>query len=193
MKFRRPSKVLWLTLARGIPFASIMLLAACSVSVPREGARNSSDEGKAIASVAERSSARTSPAPQAMSVERIVTSATPEATAAASSTRSTLYFSDNEATLDEASESLLRQFAEYLRKNPKRRVVLKAYLDNLGSRSYSLAILQRRLDAVTAALREKGVQRSRIRQVMLGQRGKKPGCETPLCLERRNSIELQYK
>lgn len=128
-----------------------------------------------------------------MSAAGLAASAAPEPKAIGASARKSLYFSDNDATLDEGSASVLTALAEHLRKNPKQRVVLKAYLDNLGSRSYSLAIVQKRLDTVTAALREKGVARSRIRQVMLGQRGKKLACETPSCLSRRNSIELQYK
>lgn len=193
MNVRRPRKVLWLALARGIPLAGIVALAACSSGLPREEVRNSSADGKAIASLPDQASLRNDPAPQAMPAAGIAVSTAPEPKASGASARNSLYFSDNDATLDEGSASVLRQLAEHLRKNPRRHVVLKAYLDNLGSRSYSLAIVQKRLDAVTTALREKGVSRSRIRQIMLGQRSKKLTCETPLCLSRRNSIELQFK
>lgn len=193
MTVRRPRKVLWSALARGIPLASIVVLAACSSGMPREEVRNSAADGKAITSFPGQASPRNDPAPPAMSAAGIAASVAPDAKAIGASARNSLYFSDNDATLDEGSASVLRQLAEHLRKNPKRRVVLKAYLDDRGSRSYSLAIVQKRLDAVTAALREKGVPRSRIRQIMLGQRGNKLTCETPLCLGRRNSIELQYR
>lgn len=193
MTVRRPSRALWLALARGIPLAGIVVLAACSSGMPREEVRNSSADGKAITSLPGQASPQKSPAQQTMSAAGLATSAAPEPTAIGASARKNLYFSDNDAALDEGSASVLRELAEHLRKNPKQRVVLKAYLDNLGSQSYSLAIVQKRLDAVTAALREKGVPRSRIRQIMLGQRGKRLTCETPSCLSRRNRIELLYK
>lgn len=193
MNVRRLRKVLWSALARGIPLASIVALAACSSSAPREDVRNSAEDGKAITSLPGQAFARNNPAPPAMTAAGVAASAVPDPKAIGASARNSLYFSDNDATLDEGSASVLRQYAEQLRRNPKRRVVLKAYLDNQGSRSYSLAIVQQRLDAVTAVLREKGVPRSRIRQIMLGLSGKKLSCDTPLCLSRRNSIELQYR
>jgi len=193
MSVSRPRKVQWLALARGIPLASIVALSACTSSAPREEVRNSSADGKATTSRPDQASAPNNPAPQAISTEGIAVSAAPDPKAIGAAARNSLYFSDNDATLDEGSKSVLQEFAEQLRKNPKRKLVLKARLDNPGSRSYALAIVQKRLDVVTAALREKGVARSRIRQIMLGQRGKKLDCQTPSCLSRRNSIELQYR
>jgi len=190
---RHLRKVLWSALARGVPLAGIVALAACSTGAPRQEVGNSSADGKAVTSLPGQPSPGNNSASQAMSATGVATSAAPDPKASGVRARSSLYFSDNDARLNEDSASVLRQFAEHLRKNPKRRVVLRAYLDSQGSRSYSLAIVQKRLDVVTAALREKGVPRSRIRQIMLGQRGKKLTCETPSCLSRRNSIEMQYK
>lgn len=104
-----------------------------------------------------------------------------------------IYFADNEITLSDINKQKLRQHAEYLKKNPKRVIVFRAYLDQVGSRTFALAVVQNRLDLVVDALRDQGIPKSRIRQVMLGQRGNKPTCITPSCQGRERRIEVLYK
>lgn len=182
----------WMQLARGIPIAGLLALSACSSGLPREAPQASlKDVG------ATRGAAKSSPtAPGGNSPDAgdgrkpgsIVHSEEKSGAPGGS-----IYFSDGDAALSEESIKVLQQQAEYLKQNPKRLIVLRAYLDSLGSRTFSLAIVQKRLNIVAKILREQGVAKSRIRQVMFGQRGKKQSCESPLCQNRGQRIELLYK
>jgi len=190
MNGNSPRSGRWMQRARGIPLACLLTLGACSTDVHREIPQASQADGRATTetaksippapSVANSPNARESRAPVA---------ATHSEEKSVSADRS-IFFPDSDSELSEDSLNLIRQHAEYLMQNPKRFITLRAYLDSLGSRTYSLAMVQKRLDVVARALHEQGVARSRIRQVMLGQRSKKQTCETPLCPTRGQRIEL---
>jgi outer membrane protein OmpA-like peptidoglycan-associated protein len=179
-------------LARGIPLAGLLVLSACSSDVPRETPRISLTDGGATSGAAKSSpvvAVAKSPAAQ----ESRQPTATVHAEEKNGVAERSINFSDGDTALSEESVKVLRQQAEYLKQNPKRCIVLRAYLDSLGSRTFSLAIVQKRLNVVAETLREQGVAKSRIRPVMLGQRGKKQGCESPSCQIRGQRIELLYK
>ncbi|MBS1139012.1 MAG: hypothetical protein H6R13_465 [Proteobacteria bacterium] len=179
-------------LARGIPLAGLLALSACSSSVPRETPPDSLKDAGATSGAAKSSSAA-SGANSPDAVDSRKPSSTVHAEEKNGAAGGSIYFSDGDAALSEESIKVLRQQAEYLKQNPKRLIVLRAYLDSLGSRTFSLAIVQKRLNVVATTLREQGVAKSRIRQVMLGQRSKKQSCESPSCQNRGQRIELLYK
>lgn len=180
-------------LARGLPLAGVLALAACSSGALREAPPASPADAGGPTRPAESSPGLPRAASGAQARESSKAITLPQSEARGVSAGRYIYFSDNDARLTEDSRKALGQHAAYLKQNPKRLIVLRAYLDRLGSRTFSLAMVQKRLDVVVEALRKKGVARSRIRQVMLGQRGKKPVCETPACQNGGQRIELFFK
>jgi peptidoglycan-associated lipoprotein len=193
MNGNSPRSGRWMQRARGIFLVCLLTLGACSTDPHREIPQASQADSRATTETAKSIPPAPSVAnsPNAQESRDPVAATHPEEKSV-SNDRS-IFFPDGDAELSEDSLSLIRQHAEYLKLNPKRFITLRAYLDSLGSRTYSLAIVQKRLDAVARALHEQGVARSRIRQVMLGQRGKRQPCERPLCTNRGQRIELLDK
>lgn len=183
----------WGPLARGIPLACLLVLSACSSSAPRETPQLSAQDagGTGGAAQSSRSVPDVTNAPDGKESRKPISTRHSEETndMAAHS----IYFSDGNTELSEESINILGEQAEYLKQNPKRVIFLRAYLDSFGSRTFSLAIVQKRLNVIAEALREQGVAKSRIRQVMLGQRGKKQNCDSPSCQNRGQRVELLYK
>lgn len=192
MNGNRPKIRQSVRLARGIPLACLLALSACSSGLPRE---TPLVPVKDVGVTTEAAKFPTR-APDAVShdVEDI---RKPISTVRSEEKNSvagrSIYFPDGDAALSEESIKILGKHAEYLKQNPKQMIVLRAYLDRTGSRTFSLAIVQNRLNAVAQTLHEHGVAKSRIRQVLLGQRGKMPSCESPSCKNRGQHIELIYK
>lgn len=193
MNGNRPTSRQWMQLTRGILLVSLLALTACSSDMHRQIPQASLEETRAATGIAKAPSSTSDAAssPDARKTPNPVVSIHSEEKSV--SAGSSIFFSDGDTALSEDSKEVLRQNAEYLKQNPKRLIVLRAYLDSIGSRSFSLAIMQERLNAVVEMLREQGVPKSRVRQVMLGQRGKKMACETPSCQSRSQRIELIYK
>lgn len=195
MNGQRPKNGQWIQLARGIPLAGILLLSACSSDAPR----NTREASSADAGVTTRAADISLPE-LAISTNSRGSTSSPTATSTEVNTGSTvrsIYFLDNDVTLSEDSRTVIRQHAEGLNQNlkqkRKRLIVLRAYLEHRGSRTFSLAMAQKRLDVVMEAFRKYGVPKSRIRQVTLGRRGKSLACEPPLCPNSGQRIELLYK
>lgn len=196
MNGKGPQNSQWIQLARGIPLAGILLLSACSSDAPR----NIPEASSADAGVTTR--ATDSPLPPDLTINPNSRGSTrsPAATRTevnAVTTVRSIYFPDNDVALSEDSRRVIRQHAEYLnqnlKQNPKLIIVIRAYLDRRGSRTFSLAMAQKRLNVVMEALRKYRVPKSKIRQVMLGRRGKMLACEFPLCQNSGQRIELLYK
>lgn len=197
MNGKRPKSRVWIRLARGIPLAGILILSACSSNVPRlTPATSPADTGVTSSTVVS-----IPPGPDLIISSTLAESPKSAAAKLAKEARvaieRSIHFSDNDATLNEEHLRILRQHAEELKeslkKKSKRRIVLRAYLDPLGSRTYSLSIVQKRLDGAAEVLRKYGVPKSRIRQVILGRRGKTQNCAPPLCRIKGQRIELLFK
>ena len=75
-----------------------------------------------------------------------------------------IYFPRRLATVNDEEKEKLRDCAEKLKRNPKEHVLLSSYSDDLGSKSYNLAIAEQRLTAVGSALRSLGVASRQIRR-----------------------------
>lgn len=104
-----------------------------------------------------------------------------------------IYFAQGEASLSDENRWKIKQAAQYLKENPKLKVKLIAFSDSLGSRSYTLAIMDNRLSTVTDALHENGIAKSRIRKILISQKAPKRACTTPACQGEGLRIELRYK
>lgn len=171
----------WVRLARVASLAGSLLLVACSSGPSRE----ISEDTVVTASAAD------SHIHNSQATIRTTGAITPKINSVVAG--GDIFFLESDVTLSDEARKTLRQHSEYLKQNPKQRIVVRSYSDSLGSRTFALAIAQKRLDVVVQTLREQGVQKSRIRQVMIGQLSKKQACASPLCEERGARIELRYK
>ena len=102
-------------------------------------------------------------------------------------------FAPNEHTLDDENRKKLHAYAQELKNRPKTVVVIKAFSYGAGSRAYTLASLENQLRAVTVALQESGIQKTRIRQVLMGQRFQKKLCPTQECSNGDQIVEIDWK
>lgn len=75
-----------------------------------------------------------------------------------------IFFPPDMAMVGDDEVDKLRSCAEMLKRSPRRTILLVAYSDDLGSRSYNIAIAEQRLAAVSDALRSLGVERGQIRR-----------------------------
>ena len=64
--------------------------------------------------------------------------------------------------LDEESETLMAEFADYLKQNPKMKVAIHGHTDNIGSPADNMELSENRAKAVYDVLVKKGVSSSRL-------------------------------
>jgi len=107
--------------------------------------------------------------------------------------RREIYFQEGSVSLDEPNRNKLQAHADYLKQNPKKRVWLIAYADSQGSRNYALALMERRLDALSILLKEMGIASSRIRRVLSGRKDQPKNCPAQPCQHKNGHIEIQFK
>jgi len=75
-----------------------------------------------------------------------------------------IYFLPHMASVDDEGKEKLRGCADLLKRNSKKLVVLVGYSDDMGSKSYNIAIAEQRITAVSSVLRSLGVQPRQIRR-----------------------------
>jgi peptidoglycan-associated lipoprotein len=100
-----------------------------------------------------------------------------------------IYFLLGDSRISPNGLRKLQGHAQYLKQNPKRTVTLLGYSESFGSRNYTLAIMEGRLSAVSAQLQKFGVEKSRIRQIIFGGKGRQKSCEGSTCRQR---VEIQF-
>ena len=81
----------------------------------------------------------------------------------------TVYFDYDSAVIKATELSLIETHAEYLRNHPEQRLVLEGHADERGSDEYNRALGQRRAQAVTDALMDRGIESQQIRIVSFGE------------------------
>jgi peptidoglycan-associated lipoprotein len=87
-----------------------------------------------------------------------------------------IYFDFDKSALTNSSIENLRQNADYLKKNPKMKVVIEGHTDNRGTTEYNLSLGQRRSMKVKEYYVQFGVEAGRIATISYGK-------ENPIELE----------
>lgn len=128
--------------------------------------------------------AETAPAgPPALSEAQVI---------AAVDMENSLFFESGVTEIDAAGMSKLRLHAERLKADPRLRVKLIGYTDEQGSRSYNLAIAEKRVLAAYEVLRSYGVRARQLqRHNMGGEKGRK-SCRSVECRKLMRRVELVY-
>lgn len=111
---------------------------------------------------------------------------------AAIDTGNSIFFSRNSASLDDTGHALLRQHAERLKANPKQKVILAGFSDSTGSRTFSLALADKRITAVQNHLRELGVPARQMRRAVAGVEESSTDCQSDACLRLLRRVEIRY-
>lgn len=103
-----------------------------------------------------------------------------------------IFFASAETAVDEAGEHKLRLHAARLKEDSKLRVRLVGYTDNQGSRSYNIALAERRVKAVYDLLRKFGVSSLQLRHTSVGGEMANKSCRSAECRNLMRRVELQY-
>lgn len=177
---------------RGLTALTLLAaLAACGGQPPRpdaattaapEAAARRAPEPAAPADAAPPAAAETQDAPPA--------AAAPAAPDIPDTDR--IFFASGAATVDDEGRRKLRAHAERLKENRRLSVTLVGHTDHLGSRSYNLAIAERRTTAVAEVLTSFGVGRSQIRSYGVGSEKRGTACRTAECRSRMRRVDLIY-
>lgn len=103
----------------------------------------------------------------------------------------TVWFPENDATLDgRARETLVRQ-ADWLKQHGSFSTVVEGHSDEQGTREYNLALGARRASAVQEYLISQGVDRGRIRTSSYGKERPIEVCSTPDCqIQNRRAVTV---
>lgn len=104
-----------------------------------------------------------------------------------------LFFDSGVTEIDAAGMVKLRQHAERLKADPKLRVKLIGYTDDQGSRSYNLAIAEKRVLSAYETLREFGVRPRQLQRQSVGGEKARKGCLSPECRSLMRRVELVYQ
>ncbi|TDI59927.1 MAG: peptidoglycan-associated lipoprotein Pal [Alphaproteobacteria bacterium] len=82
---------------------------------------------------------------------------------------SRVYFGYDQYDLSSASQTVLRNQANWLRNNPGKRIIIAGHCDERGTREYNLALGARRAESVRRYLMVLGVDGSRVRTISYGK------------------------
>lgn len=118
--------------------------------------------------------------------------ATEEQLIAAVQIEDSVFFERGATEIGEHQAANLRLHAERLKSAPKQRVTLIGYTENLGSRAYSVAIADKRVEAVYSMLRKLGVPAGQIRQRVAGVERNGKACNSEKCRRLMRRVELKY-
>jgi peptidoglycan-associated lipoprotein len=80
-----------------------------------------------------------------------------------------VFFEYDQATLTEASRSLLKKKAGFLQKHPEVQITIEGHCDQRGSSDYNLGLGQRRADNVKNYFQDLGIAGNRLATVSYGK------------------------
>lgn len=104
-----------------------------------------------------------------------------------------VYFAVGSAELSGTAMQTIRLAADTLVQNPKLLLTLVGYTDDLGSREYNVALSQKRVAAVTAALQARGVKSRRIKRSDGDPEKAITGpCKDDACRQALRRVELRF-
>jgi outer membrane protein OmpA-like peptidoglycan-associated protein len=117
---------------------------------------------------------------------------TPQAAPMAEPVReNSVFFASRSSDINEEGLATLRRHAERLKDNKELKVMLVGMTDDLGSRTYNLAMADRRIAAVQHQLRQLGVRPQQMRRYNAGgEQGR--ACTSPECRSTMRRVELRY-
>lgn len=82
---------------------------------------------------------------------------------------SDLLFSNASATLHPGATQQLGQLVEFMRRNPKARIIVEGYTDSVGPAAYNQQLSQARAQAVAGAIEAGGISSRRIQAIGRGE------------------------
>lgn len=103
-----------------------------------------------------------------------------------------VFFEPGASDIDETGSATLRLHAERLKANPKTRVTLIGYAESFGSRAMSIAIVDKRVNAVYAKLRTYGVPSRQLLRANMGVEKNNKACQSQDCRSLMRRVELRY-
>jgi len=87
-----------------------------------------------------------------------------------------IHFDYNDYTVRQEDSEILRSNADWLQKNPERRVQIEGHCDDRGSEEYNIALGAQRAQAAKEYLQTLGIKPDRMSTISYGK-------ELPLCTE----------
>lgn len=93
----------------------------------------------------------------------------------------TVWFPENDATLDGTARATLVRQAQWLKQHGSFSTVIEGHSDEQGTREYNLALGARRASAVQEYLISQGVESGRIRTSSFGKERPTEVCSAPEC------------
>lgn len=105
-------------------------------------------------------------------------------------TLSDVLFDTNRATLKGGAEITIARLADYLEKNPDRRLLIEGHTDARGSEEYNRKLSGERAAAVSAALEREGIARDRLRTAGLGEAYPVASNDTEAGMQQNRRVEI---
>jgi len=151
-------KVLRLALA----IATAAAFAGCAT----EGSQSTTNSSANAQPAARTASAAPAPAPHSA---RDITIGSGSGAAKTAPMMRSVYYAYDQADVTPESRKVIEANAEYLRQNPKVKVVVEGNADERGSAEYNVALGQRRADGVSKIMTLLGINADRIETVSFGK------------------------
>jgi outer membrane protein OmpA-like peptidoglycan-associated protein len=187
MRRSKPGAPVWST----ILFSAILSLAGCADSLPRNDVaapQPAPTVAPTSAVSATAATAATSPPAPAEAAPAVPADVAPPVLVE----ENNVFFRVRSALISAEDQEKLKRHAERLKADRRTTVTLVGHTDELGSRSYNLALTEERLSAVSKQLRSYGVSPRQIRRNRSGGVRQHAGCTTDECRDRVRRVELVY-
>lgn len=107
-------------------------------------------------------------------------------------TLSDVLFDSGRATLKPGADRALDRLAQFLKGNPRTRVIVEGHTDSVGSEAYNEELSQRRAQAVTEALSARGVPADQYQARGLGKEYPVASNETPAGRQQNRRVEIVF-
>lgn len=102
-----------------------------------------------------------------------------------------VYFTPGGSDIDSEGMTLIRRCADRLKSDERLRAILVGMTDDLGSRTYNVAIADRRIATVQLALRRMGVPAHQIKRRNMGGEMARNRCADEACRKLMRRVELR--